>query len=338
MHTLVALVLRVAVVPLALAYLLPAPCVRADEAVLLDGRRLPGELTQDRAGRLHFLPTATTSPLFLEQLQQVRWASAEQTSARVGSAYRLILRGGQWLSGELLGLDARTLSWRTFWGARLRVPRDAVAAVTHPPGLVTIFEEDFENHLKAWEVTGTPALSKRWHVSGQQGLVLAAPGQAVAYRLAEALEAGRVQLRFRDTSDKQPSNCLIEMQFESACGLRLLRVKPAEEADGFTVEGSEGPGVHQHVRRSSGWHHLSLEFSPGSLILTLDNAVLWHSRQQGPGGSLRGVRLARLGRKSTAAVAVDDFSLARSVEDLPQRREDPGQDEVWLLGGDQLLG
>src|SRR5439155_26172099 len=37
-------------------------------------------------------------------------------------------------------------------------------------------------------------------------------------------------------------------------------------------------------------------------------------------------------------LAFDDFSLAQSVPELAHRIEDAGQDELWLIAGDQLLG
>jgi hypothetical protein len=316
--------------------------VRADEAVLLDGRHMRGELTHDRDGRLRFFPTEKAEPLLLEQLQQVRLAAGDRVPLGTGGAQRLILRGGQWLTGELLALDAKTLTWRTVWGARLAVARDAVAAVTHAPGFVTVLEEDFETDLKAWKVTGTPTLTDRWHVSGQRSLVLTTAGQTVEYPLAKALEAGQLQVHFHEGPARPGAGWRIELEFETASGPRTLCVEPVANADAWGADGIFGPGVRQFVRRSSGWHRLRLEFAPAALLLTVDNAVLWHSRVQGPGGSLRSVRLASAASsapgRASDEVAFADFRLARRVEDLPFRREDAGQDELWLLSGDQLLG
>ena len=87
-------------------------------------------------------------------------------------------------------------------------------------------EEEFETDLQAWKLTGQPALSKRWHISGQRSLLLTAPGQAAEYVLAEALEAGRFQVCFHDTSAQQGAGCLIDMEFQTSSGVRTLRLKP----------------------------------------------------------------------------------------------------------------
>jgi hypothetical protein len=84
-----------------------------------------------------------------------------------------------------------------------------------------------------------------------------------------------------------------------------------------------------------------MAFSPDSLVVTSDDAVLWYSRRQGPGGSLRQVRLActAVGNGGSNGAAVfDDFTVARSLDELRHQDADPAQDEVWLLSGDQVLG
>jgi hypothetical protein len=77
-------------------------------------------------------------------------------------------------------------------------------------------------------------------------------------------------------------------------------------------------------------------------VVTVDDAVLWYSREQGLEAPLRAVRLLCAADPETKTVhgevAFSDFSLARTIEDLPRPPGDPSQDEVWLLSGDQVLG
>jgi hypothetical protein len=85
-----------------------------------------------------------------------------------------------------------------------------------------------------------------------------------------------------------------------------------------------------------------MEFAPARLVLAIDENILWSCRPSGLGGTLRKVRLSCTGSASTerggASVCFDDFSVAQAVPDLPHPKGDPKQDELWLLGGDQLFG
>jgi hypothetical protein len=316
------------------------PHARAVEALLPDGRRLPGELLQDRDGRLRFQPVTQARSLPLDQLHEVRFPAVARPPLRAALVQRVLLRGGQQLTGELIDLSANRLSWRTSWADRLTLPRDAVAAVGHLPGFVTFFTEGFETDLKAWQVTGTPALSTGHRASGRRGLLLEASDQSTAYRLANGLTAGRAGIDFYDGRDAACTSVLVAIEFEGARGPEVLRVGPAEDAHAYEAEWPGGGGVRQRLVRSPGWHRLQVDFTPSSLLVTVDEAVLWYSRQRGPSGPLRNVRLARAAAESGACaeVAFDDFRLARAVETLPHKIEDVAQDELWLLAGDQLFG
>jgi hypothetical protein len=96
------------------------------------------------------------------------------------------------------------------------------------------------------------------------------------------------------------------------------------------------------VARQPGWHRLTVQFTTGSLRVTVDDAVVWFTLRQGPGGALRKIRLACVDGQTPKArrgqVLFDDFSLARAVDEVRHPADDPSQDEVWLLSGDQLFG
>jgi hypothetical protein len=68
--------------------------------------------------------------------------------------------------------------------------------------------------------------------------------------------------------------------------------------------------------------------------------VLWYSRETGPGGPLREVRLACVAGKGAVrgAVAFDEFTLTRAVDVLPRPTDAPAQDEAWLASGDEVFG
>jgi hypothetical protein len=116
----------------------------------------------------------------------------------------------------------------------------------------------------------------------------------------------------------------------------------ADASESYTVAlpGAKHKGFR--VRRSAGWHRLRMEFTSTTLVISVDDDLLWASREQGPGGPLCKVRLAcRAGAakdKPQGEVFFDDFALARPVEPGRHQRADPQQDELWLREGDQVLG
>jgi hypothetical protein len=314
----------------------------ADDAVLTDGRTVHGHLALTDAGRLAFTPTGQKSPIPIEQIGPVRLANPAPAPWRVPAVQRVALADGQGLTGEFLGLDAQNVSLRTAWADRLTIPRRAVLAVTHAPGFVPIFTDDFEAELKAWNLTGPPVLSDAQRTSGQHSLCFSRTGQTAEYVLASALEAGRVGVNFLEAGAATGAHWVIEADFQGATGPRPVRGLIAGEAEGYRVEVPDGSGAGDRVPRTPGWHRYSVEFSADSLLVTVDEAVLWYSRRHGPGGLLRKVRLACValpsGGVARGEVLFDDFNVARAVERLPHQFEEPGKDELWLLHGDQLFG
>lgn len=324
------------------AFFLLAPVASAapaEEATLTDGRRVAGALTWAEGG-LRFTPSDRKDPLPLDRIQHIRFPATSVVPLHAATVHQVHLRDGQRLSGELLELNEKGLRLRTAWSAPLSIPRPALTAVTHPAGLMTFADEDFEDKLKAWKLTGEPGFSEE-HLSGKRSLLLSAPGQEAEYALAEPLEAGRAVVHFKDVGDPNGAVWRIEAAFQTRSGPRVLRVTVAGGGDTYPVEVDGIRGEAAPVPRKSGWHRLALDFGAHSLRVSLDDAVLWYTLEQGPGGPLRQVRLvcrAAADAKAKGAVVFDDFSLARAVDVVSRPAGDPTQDELWLRDGDQFFG
>jgi hypothetical protein len=320
----------------ALACFLPGTVLRADEAILADGSRLSGTLTLD-SGRLRFLLAKSPKSLALDQLAYVRFPTANAAPFRIAAPFRVMLRDGEFLSGEFRGLDEKSVLFRTAWADRVTLPRSAVAAVGHAPGLVTIVQDDFEDGLKAWKLKGAPGLTQQQHVSGTHSLRLDAVGQAAEYLLANPIAVGQVGINF--VADKPAgARWLFEAEFAGPKTTQTVQVILAgpPSSYGATVNGTEVG----HLRPTPGWHRLSVKFTATSLLLTVDDEVLWSGRRR-EGGSLQKVRLACVAagdQPAGGAVCFDDFGLAQAVASRMHPQGDPGQDELWLLPGDQLFG
>jgi len=319
--------------PLLVAALGPAvPAARPDEAILRDGRRLPGTLSRGDK-QWQFLPTGKSEALPLAALQSVRLETRSAAPFRAAVVHRVTLRDGEGLTGVLLGLDDRALLLRTAWADKVSLPRAAVAAVTQQPGWALVCAEDFTGGLKAWKIEGKPG-----HQPGS-GLVLTTAGQSAAYTPATPLKEGRATIAFRAADDKGAS-VLVEAAFQTPAGPRVVAVtvagRPRYAAVVPGVTGTSTP-----VPSSAGPHRLTVQFSPSALRVVVDEAVLWHSLKHGPGGPLVRWRLVcrqAEGQRPGCRVAFEDFALHRAVDEPRRPPGDPGQDEVWLLSGDQLFG
>jgi hypothetical protein len=325
---------------LVVGLLLP-PRLAAAEGILSSGKAVRGNLTWAKS-RLVFVASAGKKSYGLEELDQVRFPFAAIPPLRCATVHRLTLPGGQRLTGELLGLDGQTCRFRPAWGPAVSIPRPAVAALTQLPGFQTFLDDDFEAGAAAWKLTGKPALSGKQRHSGKQSLLLTTAGQAAEYSLPRPLAAGRAGVNFYDPLLTQGNRWLVEADFSNGKAPWAVRVFVAGDGDNYTAEipGADGKGFA--APRSAGWHRLQVDFSARRLLITVDDAVLWASRLRGAPGPLRKVRLvceaAAVKAKPQGEVFFDDFGLARSALPLRHRRADPGQDELWLLSGDQILG
>jgi hypothetical protein len=324
---------------LLLMCVLPAGTPAVDEAALPDGRVVRGQLTR-KGGRLLFT-TAAKRPFRLDQLDHVRLKPAPVTPARAGRLYRVTLLDGRRLTGEILGLNQQHLRFRPTWGAALKIPRRIVYSITQLPGWLTFFDDDFENGLTAWKVTGKVALSGKRYVSGKHSLLLDTPGQTAQYSLAAELTSGRAGINIYDDAKAATNRWTVEAAFQTARGLKTLQVLIPGDAGhyGLTLPGVDRKAIP--VRRQAGWHRLTIEFAPHRLVVSIDDQLLWVGRR-GPGGALRQIRLACAAGAGKGdrrgAIWFDDFSLARMEEPLRHYRADPSQDELWLRSGDQVLG
>src|SRR5215472_5596079 len=131
MHTRLSSALVRATLPFLILSLVALGIIRADEGVLPNGRRIPGELGNDDRGRLLFRRLGQESPLMLNQLDQIGFPSCRLPPLRAAAPYRILLRGDQHVTGELLGLDSDQVQLRTAWKERILIPRAAVSAVRH---------------------------------------------------------------------------------------------------------------------------------------------------------------------------------------------------------------
>jgi hypothetical protein len=324
-------------VALALSHLAGSRCA-ADEAVRPEGQTVAGTLRTEKDGRLHFRAKDTGAEIPLAEIQDVRFAEARPHPSLFGAPLRMHFGRDQGVTGEVLDLDDKSVNVRTFWSNRVQLPRRALVAITQLPGRVTIFHEDFDADLVRLKLTGSPKLDDKEQVSGRRSLRLDAIGQSASYTLSSPLEAGRIGVNFRTVAEYSGARWLMEADFSGKQTVRMILAGD----DSYSVESDLAAAENRSIKRSPDWHRLSVRFQADYLIVGVDDRLLWESAKSGPGGPLRSVRLNCVAREpgatARAAVYFDDLSIVKLVEELRHARGDRNQDELWLLGGDQLFG
>jgi hypothetical protein len=313
--------------------LLTAADVRGDEAILRNGRRVPGRLALEE-GRWSFLPAGRGEAIPGSELSEVRLDSSAVAPLHAALPMRVLLRNGQHLTGGLGEFSGKSVSLRTVAAGRISVPRAAVVGLRQPPGWMLLRADDFEEQPEGWKLEGRPRC-KGSATSGERGLALDAAGQSAEFVLSEPIKEGRAAVSFRDSATE--GNWLVEAEFQLERQTRIASVQfGGGKTYGATVSDMKGEAVP--VARSDGWHRLVVQFSPTSLRIALDDAILWHELRRGPGGPLKRIRLLCRGESVRGQVVFDDFSLHRACDELRHPPGDPEQDEVWLKDGDQLFG
>ncbi len=281
--------------------LLPA----VEQAQLLDGRRVNGALGLDDRGRLRFA-VERSAPVNADRIALVRFPASELPPFRVAGGVRVLLRDGQSLTGPLVRVDAESVVIQTAWAGQVKLPRDAVIALTQLPGWQPVFED------ASWK--------------------------ELAWTAEQPLEAGRVGVNFRETQPVRQGRWIMELHFKEGAGDKVLRVVLAGPGDRYTAEMEGVKGAAESVERTPGWHRVTVQWSPRSLRVLLDEQALWYNLERGPGGLLSHVRLVPPDNGDKAGLAVSAFSVARAVPEAVHPPGDPTQDEVWLDTGDQLFG
>jgi hypothetical protein len=311
--------------------LVPEVLPAADVAVLEDGSRVPGRLDLARSGQLVFVPQrrgVSVTDAVEYRLEGV------PSLFRAGPGMLLRLSGGQQLSGVFLGLERDALLFRTAWADRLTIPRPSVVSLTHLPGQRTVFAHDLTGKLTGWAVQGTPVLSST-------GVVLARPGQALTCTPSR-ISTGRVEVNFRTQAKPAGARWVVEALFARKGGDRVVRVTLAGSTDRLAVDPGGLAGTAEPLASGEGWRRLYIDFSAGSLRLSVDDEALWYTLAAGPGGPLRQVRLACLAPDRPAAIGgsveLASFVLQREAARRPHPPGDSTQDELWLGDGDQLFG
>lgn len=223
-------------------------------------------------------------------------------------------------------MEKNALQMRLACSSRLAVPRSQLVALTHLPGRRALLTGTFDAKQSAWTLAGKPA------VTGGD-LLLNEKGQSASLTLGTPLAGGWFGIDFE--SRNTPSGGLWVAELTFADSSDPLRITLAGGEWAVAAKGRTGSA--NKVKLSTGRHRLTVGFSSSALRVLIDDRVLWYS-DKGT-GKLKSVRLRCESKgKIKGAVAFATYGLEKSVPEHRRPPAEPGQDELWLAGGDQLFG
>jgi hypothetical protein len=310
-----------------------------------DGQHVAGKLRRDASRGFVFVPVPPGQPLGLEAGAVVVFDGPELDPADGYPPFRVELGLGQRVSGRLGAVDDKLVRMtECSVGGAMAVARHGVTAVIQRPGEVLVLQDGFETIDGArWAEVGDPDLVEQPRAAGAHGLRIPAGGTALTCTLREPVGSGRLDIAFHDDGvlvDGQ--RWFVELVFRGLAGTETVRAVLGWAEESLSVESLSGPALAvQRLARKPGWHRLSLRFSPAQTEVGVDGNDLAHGK--GPNGPLVEIRLAsdQTGKPAAPgklAGCFDDLRLVRFAEPIGDLEIDAGQDEVRLVGGDQLFG
>lgn len=304
------------------------------------------------AGRLHF----ERSTGFRFQAEGEAGAAAQVQSIAPGGVVEFTAGGARTVTvppafQAMLGETGRisgSLRAISPDAVTLAVPWQSEAVVIRRPGIQSIVQRLGEARILAdgfdsldadvWGVVGQPRVVVD---GGESALMLPPGGTSIEHRFDEAIEAGRVDLTFRDDGVVRPGKSWsLVLNFRGPGGTAPLRVLLGWAEESLAVETPDGPGLPvQRLARNDAWRRLTIRFVGDRTEVSVDGKDLAHGR--GPTGPLESIRIVATGEPAEdaniggclGAIQVARFAAVPSSLEL-----DPSQDEARLVVGDQLFG
>ncbi|WP_165064891.1 hypothetical protein [Paludisphaera rhizosphaerae] len=270
----------------------------------------------------------------------VEFTAEGPRAVMVPPAFQAMLGEDGRISGTLRAISPDSVT--------LAVPWQSEAVILRRPGIQSIVQRLGEARILAdgfdaldanvWGVVGQPRAVVE---DGESALLLPPGGTSIEHRFDEAIEAGRVDLTFRDDGVVRPGKSWsLTLNYRGPGGTAPLRILLGWAEDSLAVETPEGPGLAvQRLARNGDWRRLTIRFVGDRTEVSVDGKDLAHGR--GPTGPLESIRIAAAGDPAEdanlggylGAIQVARFAAVPSSLEL-----DPSQDEARLVVGDQLFG
>jgi len=311
-----------------------------------EGKRLAGTFGGDLARGFRFTPTDGSAPIAIDGPADIALGGDGPGPSAGVPPLQVVLGHNQWVSGQLVRLDAATVRLGDGPGGRpVTVDRRGAIGLRQRPGEALVLIEGFEAIDPArWSHVGEPKLDPALKAGGESSLRIDADGTAITARLAEPVAQGRLELAFYDTAAVVPSaQWFVDLLFRGEGGPETIRAVLGWAEESLAVQSTGGgPSlVVQRLARKPGWHRLEVRFGPEAAEMAVDGDALAHGK--GPTGPLVEIRIATSlsgdGPPAARPVAhVDELRVVRLTDAVGGSEADPDQDEARLVEGDQVFG
>ncbi|WP_165253186.1 hypothetical protein, partial [Paludisphaera soli] len=243
------------------------------------------------------------------------------------------------ISGTLRAVAEDAVTLAVPWQAEpVSLRRPGVQWLVQRLGEARVLADGFDALDPAWGVVGRPRAVVE---DGESALLLPPTGTSIERRFGEPIDAGRVDLTFRDDGAvRADRRWTLELTFRAPGGPASVRVLLGWAEESLAVETPEGPSLAvQRLARTDAWRRLTVRFGADRTEIAVDDKDLAHGR--GPAGPLESIRIATAGEPADEegpGAYVGEIQVARSAQVPSSLEIDPSQDEARLVVGDQLFG
>lgn len=300
-------------------------------------------------GKPAILETEERNQLNLHELEQIVYLDPpERPSSQPNFAIRW--SSTELLTGDVVMLDAEFATVRSAIG-EVKMPRSELVEIRNQEVGRLLESDSFGSDLAGRSIQGTPTLSRDRFVSAPASLKLDEPGQSVQWRQNRPVERGRVRFSFFGPAsvDGKRRFTVRLTGTETTVTFRF-----ADHRSYYTAELPKSWKIgSMAIRKSAGWHAVSIEWSRDWLVASVDGAALVSSFQAGiadPPSQVSFTLEADQGDRSEPsepfAVWVDDFSwvtlpswYSPGLESRPQPVVAATTNtQIVMLNGDEWFG
>jgi hypothetical protein len=221
-------------------------------------------------------------------------------------------------------------------------PRRSLRQLSAPRSGITRLEESFRTLTADWTSAGEPKLDSRRFRSAPSSLLLEVSGQSVERAITPRLVAGEFLFWIDDESPRDSAGWTASFAFGDPKPA-ILKIGRSGDRGALTAACIGSPKISfREAPSRTGWRRVRLTFSPTSIALTVDDAAVAWSFDQGMGGPLTKIRFERLqapaAQQSSSAVRFDDLTLIESYSRKGSGLADPSQAQLTDQEGDRWFG
>jgi len=310
----------------------PSALWAQQSAILQSGQSVPGRLVPETSGYAFVTDAAGKRPQPLSSLKYILLNSSAAHLLPTSPLRQLYFAGGDHVTCEVLPLGADRWKLRVRGRTDFIVPRAAISAIAQPASQTLRLYDDF---------TVTAPNSTR----PDDALAHSTPhclrleaGKSRDWTLPEPLATGTIQVWFLSTLDSSLVNDEWGVEIRTpAPRSAKVRVLLGGSGDVYTIDG--GLFSVQRLRRSAGWHCLSLSIAKGRLRFAIDGALLADGQPDVPAaGAITLFHHDTM--KAASDVRFDDLLIVEQTSDraLALRLPPLRQDLVVQRSGDELFG